>query len=187
MTDMTCVRCGLSIRPRSDRPAWERCSRCLARDRITVPMTVSMSAIGSARHEAGSAPDGSTGLVADRPVNRLMIDRRPVEGGWILVLSGELGLRDSAALEAAVRERERADPGRVVLDLRELSRMDSTGLAVVVAADLRARQVGRRLELVCSAGGQVGRLFELSGVDRELDLSESTAAAGSDRHAGAAA
>jgi anti-sigma B factor antagonist len=55
----------------------------------------------------------------------------------------------------------------VTLDLRELSFLDSTGIARLVAARATASAVGARLTVV-NATGMVRRVLEVTGVDREL-------------------
>jgi anti-anti-sigma factor len=65
---------------------------------------------------------------------------------WVHV-AGELDIATAPLLELALRES--LLQGRpVVLDLRELSFMDSSGVHVIVNASNRARHAGRRLVLV---------------------------------------
>lgn len=89
----------------------------------------------------------------------------------MLALRGELDLVGAPALEAQLHKLENAEVDHLVLDLSDLSFMDSSGLQVVLAADLRARETARRLEIWCGEG-QVKRLFALTGVDCQLQLSD---------------
>ena len=57
----------------------------------------------------------------------------------------------------------------VVLDLRNLSFMDSTGLRLIVVAERRARESGHRLVIV-EGPPWVQRLFEVTGLDTWLDV-----------------
>jgi hypothetical protein len=41
MSYMNCARCGLSVRLREDRLAWESCPRCLGRSGVSVPVYIS--------------------------------------------------------------------------------------------------------------------------------------------------
>lgn len=54
-----------------------------------------------------------------------------------------------------------------MLDLRELEFIDSTGLAVILRADTRAKNDGHVLR-VLRPDGQIRRVFELSGLDELL-------------------
>ncbi len=85
-----------------------------------------------------------------------------------LALRGELDLATAPALEAALTEAG-ADARLVVLDLRELSFLDSTGLRTVLQADARARSDGHDL-LVVRGPHAVHRVFTLAGVDGVVPL-----------------
>ena len=73
-------------------------------------------------------------------------------------------------LEAEL-ERLAAEPelGAVVLDLRGLEFMDSSGLRLVVLADMRAREAGRRFALV-TGPETVHRVFEITRMSERLDF-----------------
>jgi anti-sigma B factor antagonist len=62
-----------------------------------------------------------------------------------------------------------ADARVVVLDLRELEFIDSSGARLLFAADRQAREAGGRL-LIGRDAAQIDRLFVLSGVDRQLEF-----------------
>ncbi len=94
------------------------------------------------------------------------------EGGRLLVRPrGELDLATAPDLEQLLMGRL-AGGGRVVLDLRELSFMDSNGVRVLVAAHARASDDGEdALTIVRPVrGGAVDRIIEVSGIDRALRL-----------------
>jgi anti-sigma B factor antagonist len=93
------------------------------------------------------------------------------EGGRLLVRPrGELDLATAPDLEQLVMGRL-AHGGRVVLDLRELSFMDSNGVRVLVAAHARAGDGEDALTIVRPVrGGAVERIIEVSGLDRALRL-----------------
>jgi anti-anti-sigma factor len=86
-----------------------------------------------------------------------------------LVVSGELDLACAEELESKLKQLESSEPDVLVLDLRELEFMDSTGLRTVIAADARARERGGRL-VVVRAPGEVDRVFSLTRMDQHLDL-----------------
>ncbi len=86
-----------------------------------------------------------------------------------LVVAGELDLSSAEELDAHLKQLEASDPGLLVLDLRELEFMDSTGLRTVIAADARARDRGARL-VVVRAPDEVHRVFRLTKMDEHLEL-----------------
>lgn len=99
------------------------------------------------------------------------VEVRNAEHATVISVGGELDLASSPALE---EELERvADSGAdvVVIDLRELEFMDSTGLSVLVRAHQRAEEEGRRLGLV-NGSQQVQRLLALTGVAERLTVAE---------------
>ena len=85
----------------------------------------------------------------------------------MLTLHGELDLSSSAALE---EELHRVDGvGLVVVDLRDLAFLDSTGLGVLVRAHQRLREEGNQFALI-EGEGQVSRLLELTGLSEQLTI-----------------
>ena len=78
---------------------------------------------------------------------------------------GELDLATVETLRAALDGVENA--GRLVLDLRSLSFIDSTGLRLLVALHQRAQRDGFQLALVAPAA-PADRAIRLSGLDQVL-------------------
>jgi anti-anti-sigma factor len=78
----------------------------------------------------------------------------------VLRLRGELDLSSIGALEAAIG-RHPLDGPALVVDLRELEFMDSSGLRVMLA--LHCRQAATRVSFL-APGEQVGRLLDVTGV-----------------------
>lgn len=100
------------------------------------------------------------------------LDFETTRNGTVAVVAptGELDLSGAAVLEAEL-ERLAVDPelAAVVLDLRGLEFMDSSGLRLVVLADMRAREAGRRFALV-RGGETVHRVFEITRMSERLDF-----------------
>lgn len=79
-----------------------------------------------------------------------------------LALSGELDIASAPMLEAAFAARCETGRNVMVLDLSQLTFMDSTGLRALIAANELCAQHGRELSLT-GATGPVRRLLELTG------------------------
>ena|SRR5688572_4466 len=92
-----------------------------------------------------------------------------------LILRGELDISSAPTLEEALARAEESTPSVLVLDLRELEFMDSTGLRTVVSADQRAREQGRRLCIV-RGPEPVDRIFTVTRLDERLELVDDPAA-----------
>lgn len=92
----------------------------------------------------------------------------------VVVVRGELDLATAPELEAVLMAPLKAG-GQVVLDLRALEFMDSTGVRVIVAAHVAGQESGGALTLVqTDPAGPVGRVLEISGLDGILDFVEGT-------------
>ena len=84
---------------------------------------------------------------------------------------GELDLASSKRVEEERERVERAGPEQIVLDLRGLSFMDSTGLRLITSADTRAREHGRRVTII-QGPAAVKRVFTITRLDERLDIVE---------------
>jgi anti-anti-sigma factor len=85
----------------------------------------------------------------------------------VIAVSGELDLATSPTLEESLERVFESRAPVVVLDLRELDFMDSTGLSVLIRAHQTAENAERRLLLV-KGPPQVQRLLSLTGVRERL-------------------
>ena len=86
---------------------------------------------------------------------------------------GELDLATAPELEEQVLAAVRANEGTVVLDLRELTFMDSTGVRTIVAAHKAAEETGVELRVIRpNPDNPVSRVIEISGIDEALGLVE---------------
>jgi anti-sigma B factor antagonist len=95
----------------------------------------------------------------------------------VLAASGELDLAAAASLEEELDRALGSDSDRIVIDLRGLDFIDSTGLSVLVRAHQRAQESGRELGLV-NPGAQVERLLTLTGLAERLTLPDGGDSAG---------
>jgi anti-sigma B factor antagonist len=87
---------------------------------------------------------------------------------WI-GLGGELDISTVPEVEREMARVERQQPPRVVMDLRDLTFIDSTGLRVVLAADARCRRWGGELVLIAGPPA-VHRVFRIALLDRRLQF-----------------
>ena len=90
-------------------------------------------------------------------------------GAVRFALKGELDLAHAYTFDEELRTVEATRPSAVVIDLRELTFLDSCGLARLLAARRRARRLGHRLLLVRGSAA-VQRLFALAAVDEAFEM-----------------
>ena len=85
--------------------------------------------------------------------------------------SGELDIATTPALEQAINEAT-AEPGAaLVLDLRDLTFMDSTGLRTLAQTNARAEEEGFELS-IWRGSRQIERVLEISGLGALLPLED---------------
>ena len=97
------------------------------------------------------------------------IEVRSAGRATVIGMSGELDLASSPALQEELDRVAASDSEMLIIDLRRLDFMDSTGLSVLVRAHQRAEEQGRRLAMV-RGPQQVQRLLSLTGVADRLTL-----------------
>jgi anti-sigma B factor antagonist len=98
----------------------------------------------------------------------LSFDTRMSGGTAVVALDGELDLSGAGRLEQEIERIAAVDGTRtVVLDLRGLDFMDSSGLRLVALADRRVAQMGGRLVLVRGAE-TVQRVFDITRMTERL-------------------
>lgn len=100
------------------------------------------------------------------------VEVRDGEQAVVIGVSGELDLASSPGLEQELDRHMGAGIELVVVDLRQLEFMDSTGLSVLVRAHQRATDNGQRFAVV-RGPQQVQRLLSLTGVADRLTLIDS--------------
>lgn len=88
-----------------------------------------------------------------------------------LKLRGELDLSTASKAEEEIRRAESEEPDLLLVDLSELTFLDSTGLRLIVTADHRAREDGRRLAVV-KGPDTVQRVFAITRLDERLEMLE---------------
>ena len=99
-------------------------------------------------------------------------DEAPLEdSGLVLTIRGELDIAAAPELRARVSGILDAGVRRLVVDLRAVSFLDSTALAVFIRARTRLLDDGH-LVLVSARDSYARLIFEVAGLAHELDVVE---------------
>ncbi len=98
------------------------------------------------------------------------ISSRRLDEGVLVKPSGDIDLATAPVFDAELLRAEDA-ASLIVLDLGEVSFMDSTGLRAVIAAEQRLRARGGSLRVV-HLPSQVRRLFDLVGISGHLTIDD---------------
>lgn len=96
-------------------------------------------------------------------------------GAAIVALAGELDISEVPDVEKKLKAVEQGRPPVLVLDLRRLNFLDSSGLRVVLEADLRSRREARRFALI-PGPEPVHRVFLIALLDKRLEFIEDPSA-----------
>jgi anti-sigma B factor antagonist len=91
------------------------------------------------------------------------------DGRTVVLIRGELDLATAPDLEKVVHEHLDAG-GEVVVDLRELQFMDSSGLRVLVRAHAAVGGEKRFLIVRPPPGGPIAKILAIAGVESQLDV-----------------
>lgn len=103
-------------------------------------------------------------MAVERP---LTIERLDGPAGPRLELRGELDIATAPRLEEAVREVLADAPERLVIDLRKLSFLDSSGLRQFIVLAGRAEKEGWKLQLV-RPGPPALAVFQITRAEENL-------------------
>jgi len=102
-------------------------------------------------------------------VSRLRLSTSVIDATAVIELEGELDLAGANALEQELATPEVDGTGAIVLDLRGVNFMDSSGLRVIAVTLQDAQERGRRFALVPGAA-QVMRVFDITRMRERLEF-----------------
>jgi anti-sigma B factor antagonist len=109
----------------------------------------------------------------DLDAHELRIDEeRPGVGTSLLVVHGDADLHSAPELKERLRMAVDSGATNVVLDLSDVTFIDSTSLGVLLGSMRRLREVDGQLRLVVPRP-EVRRIFELTLLDRVFPLDDS--------------
>jgi anti-sigma B factor antagonist len=116
---------------------------------------------------------GPRGPARTRPESfgrlRVTVDERDQYS--LVTVAGEVDVTTGSQLREPLLELVEQRRYRHIVDLREVTFLDSTGLGILVSDHKRLRDRDGSLHVVC-APGIVSRVFRLTGVDRVVPLVE---------------
>lgn len=99
----------------------------------------------------------------------IRIERHDEADGIRLVVRGDVDMTTGDRLESELLRAEREQPGTLTLDLTAVDFFDSTGLQLLLDADVRAHEEGRRV-VVVPGDGEAARVLALAEVSDRLNV-----------------
>lgn len=103
-------------------------------------------------------------------------NREKLDDGVLLQLTGEIDLSCSPMLRQAILDELDHQPDRIVIDLNDVTYMDSSGVATLVEGLQRLKKTGGKLYL-CQLQPRVRSIFEISRLDSVFTLMDDLEAA----------
>ncbi|MCW3000911.1 MAG: anti-sigma-factor antagonist [Conexibacter sp.] len=101
--------------------------------------------------------------------SRLSVDTDRTDGRVAMALRGELDLGTVPQFRDRLADAER-DGTTLVVDLRRVTFIDSSGIGELLGAHQRARRTGRRLVVVRDENTSVADVLRVSALDRKLEV-----------------
>jgi anti-sigma B factor antagonist len=108
-------------------------------------------------------------LTEEREIRQGLLAVRTARRGaaWVVSLEGELDLANAHIAEEALHEVIDDESSRLVVDMHELSFIDSTGIALLVSL-MRSERCRGRLSFVPSTSAEVVRILQVTGIEERL-------------------
>lgn len=90
----------------------------------------------------------------------------------VLSVEGVLAIDDAPEIEAALALLELRSPPMLIMDLRGLELIDSSGLRILLEAEARSRAAGRGFAVTAKPGGVVRRMLDLTLLSGRIPVRE---------------
>ena len=133
-------------------------------DGISAIFSTFRAALASERMREGARMPASS----YEPSSGFAIEASSDQDTTTIAVSGELDIASADRLRAAIRSAENGTTRWIILDLEELTFMDSTGLNALLEARRGPSLNGDRLRFVHSRHGQVKKLLSITGTSETL-------------------
>ncbi len=102
----------------------------------------------------------------------MQIATTPGSDRFVITVSGEVDLASSPDLDTSIIAAIASGAASVVIDLTNVSFMDSSGLGVIVRGLKRCREADKDLDLVIT-NERVLKVFGITGLDQVIPIHDS--------------
>jgi anti-sigma B factor antagonist len=102
----------------------------------------------------------------------MQIATTPGSDRYVITVSGEVDLASSPDLDTAIIAAIDSGSSSLVIDLTDVSFMDSSGLGVIVRGLKRCREADKDLDLVIT-NERVLKVFGITGLDQVIPIHDS--------------
>jgi anti-sigma B factor antagonist len=119
--------------------------------------------------------DGGEACMEDRPQFRVGYERLADEVG-VVTLEGEIDIYSSPQFKEVLLKGIEEGANHVIIDLTDVTFIDSTALGVLVSGAKRVRPRNGSLDIIC-VDENIIRILEITGLDRIFGIYQSRAEA----------
>ncbi|MEA2405233.1 MAG: anti-sigma factor antagonist [Thermoleophilaceae bacterium] len=102
-------------------------------------------------------------------LENLILEEETIDGVLLVHAQGEIDHWTAPSLSERLRAAAHGEDGPVVVDLCDVTLIDSAGVSVLVNAARRLVHQRRRMSIVCPPGNLL-RLFQLTGLVDALEI-----------------
>jgi anti-anti-sigma factor len=124
------------------------------------------------RGPSGGDADSTSQATPGASRRRFTFDWSRTPQATLIALGGELDVVCADAFRRRFAEATEDEPAHVVMDLRELTFLDSIGLALLLRVNEIAQDGGFALSIVRVKDGPPSKIFRMTGTDKILPLVE---------------
>jgi len=103
------------------------------------------------------------------PSDFAITEQRPENGHHVIAARGEIDLFTAPELKQALTDTIEGGQHRLVIDLSEVTFLDSTALGVLIGAVKRLRSRGGALAIV-NTDASIAKTFEITGLDQVFTI-----------------
>lgn len=100
---------------------------------------------------------------------QLNVDTRTYGDLGVIVAAGEVDMATAGGIRQAITDLIGGGFKHLMLDMSEVSFIDSTGLGVIIGARKKVRHIDGTFSLVCN-NPRTLRLFKITGIDQALPV-----------------
>lgn len=100
----------------------------------------------------------------------LKLEIRKEERYWHIIVHGEIDLYNANELKEKVNSAtDRAETGNLIIDLKDVDYIDSTGLGILIGIKRRCTEKNGNLVLVLYSD-RINKLFEITGLNKIFSI-----------------
>jgi anti-sigma B factor antagonist len=133
-------------------------------------MTATPDSPGAGRGKPAEPRDGARSTVQRALKPRFSFDVAKGPRATVITLAGELDVVCADVFRRRFTDATEDEPDQVVMDLRGLTFLDSTGLALLLRVNEISRDLGFGLSMVSADEDAVGKIFRMTGTNSILPL-----------------